>query len=158
VSQGFQVQEQTDQNSTAKPNTVVRQNPSAGASVSKGATITLTISPSGAQVPDVVNQQVAIAQGQLANSGFTHVRIQEVSSPGLADGIVTQQDPTAGQVVPTSTVITLFVVKNEPTPSPTTSPPSPSPSPTDTTTPPSGGNGGNGGTQIQAQGNQRRGG
>src|SRR2546421_470332 len=142
VSQGFQVKEQTDQNSTAKPNTVVRQDPAANTSVSKGATITLFISPNGSQVPDVVNQQVAIAEGQLANSGFTHVKIQEVSSPGLADGIVTQQDPTAGQVVPTSTVITLFVVKNEPTPTPTPSSPSPSPSPSTSTTPPTGGNGG----------------
>jgi serine/threonine-protein kinase len=155
VSQGFQVKEQTDQNSTAKPNTVVRQNPEANTSVSKGATITLFISPSGSQVPDVVNQQVAIAEGQLANSGFTHVKIQEVSSPGLADGIVTQQNPTAGQVVPTSTVITLFVVKNEPTPTPTPSSPSPSPSPSTSTTPPTGGNGG---TQSQASGGQRRGG
>jgi len=134
---------------------VVRQNPEANTSVSKGATITLFISPSGSQVPDVVNQQVAIAEGQLANSGFTHVKIQEVSSPGLADGIVTQQDPTAGQVVPTSTVITLFVVKNEPTPTPTPSSPSPSPSPSTSTTPPTGGNGG---TQSQASGGQRRGG
>jgi eukaryotic-like serine/threonine-protein kinase len=155
VSLGFQVKDVTDQNSTAKPNTVVRQDPDANTSVSKGSTVTLFISPSGSQVPDVVNEQVAIAQGELANSGFTHVTIQEVSSPGLADGIVTQQDPTAGQVVPASTVITLSVVKNEPTPTPTTSSPSPSPSPSTSTTSPTGGNGG---TQSQASGSQRRGG
>jgi len=156
---GFQVNEVTAQNSTAKPNTVVRQNPTGGTSVNKGATVTLFISPSGAQVPDVVNEQVAIAQGQLANAGFTHVQIQEVSSPGLDDGIVTQQNPTAGQTVPTSTVITLTVVKNEPTPTPTTSSPSPSPSPSVSSSTPSGnggGGGGAGGTQSQVPGNQRR--
>ena len=158
-AKGFRVETQTAQNSTAKPDTVVRQDPSAGSSVSKGATVTLFVSPSGAQVPDVVNEQVAIAQGELANSGFTHVQIQEVSSPGLADGIVTQQNPTAGQTVPTSTVITLTVVKNEPTPSPSTTSPSPSPSPS-SSSPTTGGNGGGGGgvsgTQSQAPGNQRR--
>jgi len=41
---------------------VVRQDPAANTSVSKGATITLFISPNGSQVPDVVNQQVAIAE------------------------------------------------------------------------------------------------
>ena len=153
---GFQVNEVTAQNSTAKPNTVVRQNPTGGTSVNKGATVTLFISPSGAQVPDVVNEQVAIAQGQLANAGFTHVQIQEVSSPGLDDGIVTQQNPTAGQTVPTSTVITLTVVKNEPTPTPTTSSPSPSPSPSVSSSTPSGNGGGGGGTQSQVPGNQRR--
>src|SRR5215831_16561578 len=153
---GFQVNEVTAQNSTAKPNTVVRQNPTGGTSVNKGATVTLFISPSGAQVPDVVNEQVAIAQGQLANAGFTHVQIQEVSSPGLDDGIVTQQNPTAGQTVPTSTVITLTVVKNEPTPSPTTSSPSPSPSPSNTSPTTGGNGGGGGGTQSQVPGNQRR--
>jgi len=156
-AKGFRVETQVAQNSTAKPDTVVRQDPAANSSVSKGATVTLFVSPSGAQVPDVVNEQVAIAQGQLANAGFTHVQIQEVSSPGLADGIVTQQNPTAGQTVPTSTVITLTVVKNEPTPSPTTSSPSPSPSPSNTS-PTTGGNGGGGasGTQSQTPGNQRR--
>jgi eukaryotic-like serine/threonine-protein kinase len=151
-NKGFRVKEVTDENSTARPNTVVRQDPRPDTSVTKGSTVTLFISPGGSQIPDVVNEQIAIAQGQLANAGFTNISIVEVSSPGLADGIVTMQDPPAGRTVATSTLITLHVVKNEPTPSPTTSSPSPSPSDTSPTT------GGSGGAQTQAPGSQRRGG
>jgi beta-lactam-binding protein with PASTA domain len=96
--------------------------------VSHGASVTIFVSPGGSQIPDVVNEQIQLAQGQLANAGFTNIQINEVSSPGLQDGIVTMQDPPAGQTVPTSTLITLNVVKNQPTQPPTTAPP--------TTTPP----------------------
>ncbi|HUZ37371.1 MAG TPA: Stk1 family PASTA domain-containing Ser/Thr kinase [Streptosporangiaceae bacterium] len=130
VNAGFKVTEVTDQNSTAAPNTVVRQNPPAGTAVTQGSTVTLYVSPGGSKIPDVVNEQVALAEGQLANAGFTNIRINYVTSPGLADGIVTQQSPAAGQTVPGSTQITLDVVKNAPTPSPT-----PTPTPTSTATP-----------------------
>jgi serine/threonine-protein kinase len=139
VNEGFKVNEVTAQNSTAKPNTVVGQNPAGGTLVNKGATVTLSVSPGGSQVPNVVGQQVAVAQGQLANAGFTNVQVNEVSSPGVPDGTVTQQSPTAGQVVPTSTAIVLDVVKNQPTPTPTPTTPSPTPTSTSTsgTVPPS---------------------
>jgi len=127
VNQGFQVKEVTDQNSTAPPNTVVGQNPPAGTMVSKGATVTLSVSPGGAQIPNVVNEQVDLAVGQLHNAGFSDINVEEVSSPGLQDGIVTNQDPAAGQLVPTSTQITLQVVKNQPTPTPTPTTPTPTP-------------------------------
>jgi serine/threonine-protein kinase len=132
TNEGFKVSEVTAQNSTAKPNTVVGQNPPGGTMVNKGATITLSVSPGGSQIPNVVGQQVAVAEGQLANAGFQNVQVNEVSSPGVQDGIVTGQNPTAGQLVPTSTTIILQVVKNQPTPTPT--PTSPSPTPTATST------------------------
>jgi eukaryotic-like serine/threonine-protein kinase len=134
TNEGFKVSEVTAQNSTAKPNTVVGQNPVAGTMVNKGATITLSVSPGGSQIPNVVGQQVAIAEGQLANAGFANIQVDEVSSPGVQNGIVTQQSPTAGQIVPGSTTIILDVVKNQPTPTPTPTPTSPSPTPTATST------------------------
>jgi serine/threonine-protein kinase len=87
----------------------------------------------------VVGEQVAIAQGQLANAGFQNVQVNEVSSPGVPDGTVTGQNPTAGQLVPTSTAIVLQVVKNQPTPTPTPTTPTPTPTSTSTsgTVPPS---------------------
>jgi eukaryotic-like serine/threonine-protein kinase len=132
TNEGFRVKEVTDQNSTAKPNTVVGQNPAPNTLVNKGATVTLSVSPGGSQIPNVVGEQVAIAQGQLANAGFANVQVNEVSSPGVQDGIVTGQNPTAGQLVPTSTTIILQVVKNQPTPTPT--PTTPTPTPTSTST------------------------
>jgi eukaryotic-like serine/threonine-protein kinase len=132
INEGFKVKEVTDQNSAAKPNTVVGQNPAPNTLVNKGATITLSVSPGGSQIPDVVGEQVAIAQGQLANAGFQNVQVNEVSSPGVQNGVVTGQNPTAGQLVPTSTTIILQVVKNQPTPTPT--PTTPTPTPTSTST------------------------
>jgi len=132
INEGFKVHEVTDQNSAAKPNTVVGQSPAPNTLVNKGATVTLSVSPGGSQVPNVVGEQVAIAQGQLANAGFTNVQVSEVSSPGVQDGVVTGQNPTAGQLVPTSTTIILQVVKNQPTPTPT--PTTPTPTPTSTST------------------------
>ena len=132
INEGFKVHEVTDQNSAAKPNTVVGQSPAPNTLVNKGATVTLSVSPGGSQVPNVVGEQVAIAQGQLANAGFTNVQVNEVSSPGVQDGVVTGQNPTAGQLVPTSTTIILQVVKNQPTPTPT--PTTPTPTPTSTST------------------------
>jgi beta-lactam-binding protein with PASTA domain/tRNA A-37 threonylcarbamoyl transferase component Bud32 len=133
VNRGFQVKEVTDQNSTAPPNTVVKQSPAAFTLVSHGSTVTITVSPGGAPVPNVVNQQVTDAEAALRGAGFQNIRIQEVSSPGLQDGTVTNQSPTAGTTVPTSTLIILDVVKNQPTPTPTPTSPSPSASATPTT-------------------------
>jgi eukaryotic-like serine/threonine-protein kinase len=139
VNAGFQVHEQTDQNSTAPPNTVVRQNPQAGTLAAHGATVTIFVSPGGAQVPNVINQQVDAARAELASQGFNNVQIDEVSSPGLPDGTVVQQSPQAGSTVPTDTTIILNVVKNQPTPTPTPSSPTPTPTPTATSTATSGG-------------------
>ena len=131
---GFQVREETDQNSTAPPNTVVRQNPQAGTLAAHGSTVTIFVSPGGAQVPNVINQQVDAARAELASQGFNNIQIDEVSSPGLPDGTVVQQSPQAGTTVPTSTTIILNVVKNQPTPTPT-----PTPTASPTATPTSGG-------------------
>jgi eukaryotic-like serine/threonine-protein kinase len=137
VNAGFRVHEVTDQNSTAPANTVVRQNPDAGTLVNKGATVTIFVSPGGAQVPNVINQQVDAAEAALRAQGFNNIQINEVSSPGLPDGTVVNQSPQGGSTVPTDTAIILSVVKNQPTPTPT--PTSPTPTPTPTATPTSGG-------------------
>jgi len=130
---GFQVREQTAQNSTAPPNTVVRQDPTAGTKVSKGATVTIFVSAGGAQVPNVISQQVDAAEAALRAQGFNNIQVNEVSNPGIPDGTVVSQSPQGGSTVPTDTAIILGVVKNQPTPTPT--PTSPTPTPTPTTTP-----------------------
>jgi serine/threonine-protein kinase len=141
---GFQVKEMTDQNSTASPNTVVGQNPSAGTVVNQGATVTISVSPGGSTVPNVVNQQLAVAEGQLANEGFTDIVVLHVSNPGLSNGTVVNQSPSAGQTVPTSTQITLTVVQNQAPPTPTPTHSTPTPSPSATPSPSTGSGNGNG--------------
>jgi beta-lactam-binding protein with PASTA domain len=131
-SKGFEVQEQTAANSTAPPNTVVRQDPSPGSSARFGSTVTIFVSPGGSLVPAVVGDNYQVALGKLGNAGFSNINVVTVSNPQLSNGTVVQQSPHAGRRVPAGTQITLTVVKNEPTPSPT---PSPTPTPTATPTP-----------------------
>jgi serine/threonine-protein kinase len=134
VNKGFQVKEVTDQNSTAPANTVVRQNPSGGTFASKGSQVTIFVSPGGAQVPNVINQQVDAAEAALRAQGFNNIQTSEVSNPGIPDGTVVNQSPQGGSTVPTDTAIILSVVKNQPTPTPTPTSPTPTPSPTATPT------------------------
>src|SRR4029077_411744 len=64
-SKGFKVKQQTDQNSTAAPNTVVKQDPAASTSVAFGSTVTIFVSPGGSTVPVVAGQNVQVAEGNL---------------------------------------------------------------------------------------------
>jgi beta-lactam-binding protein with PASTA domain len=127
---GFQVAQQTANNSNAPPNTVVRQDPTAGSKAKFGSTVTIFVSAGGSLVPDVVGDNYQVALGKLSNAGFTNINVVYVSNPQVSNGTVQGQNPHAGHRVPTSTQITLTVVKNEATPSPT-----PTPTPTGTPTP-----------------------
>jgi eukaryotic-like serine/threonine-protein kinase len=133
---GFTVSVQTDQNSTAATNTVVKQKPSAGSQAAKGSTVTIFVPPGGNLVPDVINENYQVAIGQLNNAGFTNIQRVTVSNPQLANGTVVLQNPKAGQRVPASTQIVLSVVQNaaSPSPTPTTASPTPSPTPSPTGT------------------------
>ncbi len=127
---GFQVSEQTANNSNAPPNTVVREDPTAGSKAKFGSTVTIFVSPGGSLVPAVVGDNYQVAIGKLGNAGFTNINVVYVTNPGVGNGTVVQQNPHANQRVPTTTQITLSVVKNAATPSPT-----PTPTPTVTATP-----------------------
>ena len=131
-SAGFHVHQRTAVNSTASPNTVVRQDPTGGSKAKFGSTVTIFVSPSGSIVPDVVDQNYQVAIGKLNNAGFTNINEVTVTNPQLSNGTVVLQNPQAGQRVPTRTAITLSVVKNPASPSPS---PTPSTTPTSTATP-----------------------
>jgi serine/threonine-protein kinase len=131
---GFKVSVQTAPNSTAKPNTVVKQNPTAGTKAKFGSTVTIYVPPNGNLVPNVIGQDYQVALGNLNNAGFTNINVVHVSNPNLANGTVVLQNPKAGERVPPSTQITLSVVQNAATPSPTPSA-SPTASPTSSPTP-----------------------
>jgi eukaryotic-like serine/threonine-protein kinase len=129
---GFKVRQQTAKNSSAPPDTVVRQDPSPNSSVSYGSTVTIFVSPSGVSVPDVIGENYQLAEGKLNNAGFSNITIVNVTDSGVPNGTVVNQRPHAGHVVSPNTLITLYVVKNppaSPTPSPTPTTPSPTPSP-----------------------------
>jgi serine/threonine-protein kinase len=133
---GFLVSVQTANNSTGTPNTVVKQDPTAGTKAKFGSTVTIFVPPSGSLVPNVVGENYQVALGNLNNSGFTNIQVVHVSNPQLANGTVVLQDPKAGRRVPAGTQVTLSVVQNaaSPSPTPTTASPTPSPTPSPTGT------------------------
>jgi len=132
---GFKVNVQTAPNSTAKPDTVVKQDPTAGTKAKFGSTVTIFVPPNGNIVPNVVGQDYQVALGNLNNAGFTNINVVHVSNPNLANGTVVLQNPKAGDRVPPSTQVTLSVVQNAATPSPTPSTVSPTPTLTPTPSP-----------------------
>jgi serine/threonine-protein kinase len=137
---GFQVSQQTSNNTNAPPNIVVKQDPPGNAKARFGSTVTIFVSPGGSVVPAVVGENYQVALGKLSNAGFSNINVVNVANPQVPDGTVVAQNPHAGQREPTGTQITLSVVKNaSPSPTPT---PSPTASPTPTATPTGGGNGG----------------
>ncbi len=126
--------------------TVIGTNPPSGTVVAAGTKVALNVSsgpqktvpnvsPGGSMLPNVVNEDVNLAEEHLANAGFSNTTIVYLADPSLPNGIVTNQDPPAGQVALPLTQITLSVVKNQPAPSP---PPTsaPSPPPTSPSSPP----------------------
>src|SRR5580700_1478390 len=129
---GFQVNVQTDNNSTGSPGTVVKQDPTAGTKAKFGSTVTIFVPPNGSLVPAVVGDDYQVALGKLSNAGFSNINRVTVTNPNVPNGTVVAQNPHSGQRVPANTQITLSVVQNAATPSPT---PTPTPTPTVTPTP-----------------------
>jgi eukaryotic-like serine/threonine-protein kinase len=132
---GFRVSVQTDNNSNGQPNTVVKQDPTAGTKAKFGSVVTIFVPPNGNLVPAVVGDDYQVALGKLSNAGLTNIQVGYVSNPQLPNGTVVAQNPHAGQRVPAGTQINLTVVKNAATPSPTPSAsatPTPTPSVTAT--------------------------
>jgi eukaryotic-like serine/threonine-protein kinase len=136
---GFQVTEQTANNTTAPPNTVIKQDPPAGTKAKFGSTVTIFVSPGGSVVPFVIGDNIEVALAKLGNAGFSNIAHPiYVQNPQVPNDTVVGQSPHSGQRVPTGTQITLTVVRNPAAPSPSPSP-TVSPTPTATPTPTTGG-------------------
>jgi serine/threonine-protein kinase len=97
---------------SSKPaDTVIDQDPQAGASVDQGTSVTLKVSkgPQPIAVPSVIGVSVATATSQLQAAGFA-VATKHVDSKQPKD-IVVDQSPKAGTSQPPGTTITLSVSK-----------------------------------------------
>ena len=90
---------------------VVGQDPDGGSTGAKGSTVTLSISrgPTTSAVPDVTNQDVAIARTTLEAAGFRVRTVLEDTDDPAQDGIVISQDPIAGTQQDPNATVTLFV-------------------------------------------------
>jgi eukaryotic-like serine/threonine-protein kinase len=113
---------------------VIALDPPEGTSVQKNSQVTVTVSRGNIkEVPRVVDLSQEDAEEALDEAGFRNVRVLEGDEVDPENaGIVTEQNPRAGQKVPTGNRITIIVSQprdEEPTAPPTT--PSPSPSATE---------------------------
>ena len=90
---------------------VVGQDPDGGSTSAKGSTVTLSISrgPTTSAVPDVTNQDVAIARTTLEAAGFRVRTVLEDTDDPAFDGIVISQDPIGGTQENPNATVTLFV-------------------------------------------------
>jgi eukaryotic-like serine/threonine-protein kinase len=114
---GFAVARRDVESSQPK-DTVIDQDPGAGADLARGGTVTLFVSkgPKQATIPDVTSQDEDSATQTLEGSGFSvDVQDQDVTDPAQ-DGIVLSQDPSGGTKAKPGTTVTIVVGRLVPVP------------------------------------------
>jgi serine/threonine-protein kinase len=127
---GFEVSTTEREDADAEPGTVLEQDPAAGTQAAEGAQVTLTIAtpPAEIEVPDVAGQEEADAEQALEDAGFDVRVVDEPVDTPDQDGIVTAQDPGAGETAAPGSRVTIAVGRFE-------LPDDPEPDPTETATP-----------------------
>ncbi len=109
--QGFVVKRVDVQSDSQAQGVVVTSDPPPGTESSKGATITLSVSkgPATTQVPIVLNLNQAEAERRIADAGLTpSVVYQPVTDPSQ-DGIVIDQNPSAGADAKSGEIVIITV-------------------------------------------------
>jgi eukaryotic-like serine/threonine-protein kinase len=114
-----------EQESDVAEGDVISQSPAAGTELTRGETVTITISTGRAQVdvPDVIGQSERNARSALRAAGLTPVVQQRTVTDPAQDGVVIEQRPGAGTQVDKGreVVIVIGVLKvTEPPPDTTT--------------------------------------
>jgi eukaryotic-like serine/threonine-protein kinase len=105
---------------------VISQSPGAGAKLSRGSTVTITVSKGKPKVtvPDVVGMKEAKANSALSRAGLTPVRQEREVTDPTQDGVVIEERPGSGSQVDkgSQVVIVVGVLKQSDTlaPAPTT--------------------------------------
>jgi len=127
---GLNVQTAGFAQSSAAPNTVIRQDPPEGSLVTTGSTVSLTIAsgPETTIVPDIVHKTETEALNLIAQAGLAIGTRTEAFDAIVPQGSIVSQAPGAGQAVARSTPVDYVVSKGpEPTstPAPTAPPPPP---------------------------------
>jgi serine/threonine-protein kinase len=117
-----------EQESDVPEGDVISQSPGAGAKLTRGDTVTITVSTGRPQVdvPDVVGVKEGTATARLSAAGLTPVRQERTVTDPSQDGVVIEQRPGAGTQVDQGrqVVIVIGVLKKSDTlePAPPTSP------------------------------------
>ena len=109
--QGFVVKRVDVQSDSQAQGVVVTSDPPPGTESSRGATITLSVSkgPATTQVPVVLNLNQAEAEQRISDAGLTpSVVYQPVTDPSQ-DGIVIDQNPSAGADAKSGEIVIITV-------------------------------------------------
>ena len=90
-----------EQESDQPEGDVIAQSPSGGTRVTRGETVTITVSTGKPKVdvPDVVGMREAAATGRLSSAGLTPVRQEREVTDPAQDGVVVEQRPGSGTQV-----------------------------------------------------------
>ena len=112
---GFQVHE-ISETSNHPAGEVFTESPVGGTKADKGSTVAVTVStgPGNTSVPAVEGQQLAAAKTAIQQAHLQVGQVQQQSSSQVASGDVISTSPNAGQSVPISTTIELFVSSGKP--------------------------------------------
>jgi eukaryotic-like serine/threonine-protein kinase len=112
----------SEEESDQDPGTVLRQSPSAGSKVDKGATVAIVVAkaPTRVAVPNVVGQDQGSASSTLSAAGLTVVTDTQEVTDQAQDGVVLDQDPGAGTRVQKGSRVTIVVGRFVAPPTPTT--------------------------------------
>jgi eukaryotic-like serine/threonine-protein kinase len=130
-----------EQESDQREGKVIQQDPAAGAKVSKGDRVTITVSkgPGAVAVPDVVGLTRGDARGELQGAGFNVEVKTRASEDPADDDIVLDQRPGHGTQLKKGRTVVIYVGQFTPPPDTgTTTTPTPT---TPSTTPPAPGTG-----------------
>jgi serine/threonine-protein kinase len=97
--------------SNTPANTVLSQNPGAGASVKQGSTVVLSVAKpnTNVTVPDVVGKTAAQAGSTLGASGLQADTSSQQCTTSFGKGLVLETNPGAGASVAKSSVVDLIV-------------------------------------------------
>jgi serine/threonine-protein kinase len=127
---GFDVATSEREDADAEPGTVLEQDPAAGTQAAEGTQVTLTVAtePAEVAVPDVGGEEEDAARQALEDAGFDVRVVDEPVDTPAEDGVVTAQDPGAGETAAPGSRVAITVGRFE-------LPDDPEPEPTATTTP-----------------------
>ena len=118
-----------EQESDEPEGDVISQSPAGGSRVTRGETVTITVSTGRPQVsvPDVVGMGEERASSRLGGAGLTPVRQEREVTDPAQDGVVIEQRPGAGAEVDegSQVVIVIGVLRQEDTLEPPAVPQSP---------------------------------
>ena len=95
-----------DEASSETAGTVLSMDPSSGARIGKGVTITLTVAKKATSMPDVTGESLSDATARLEGLGLT-VKTSDVLDDTKTDGTVLTQDPTAGSAIGSEVTLTV---------------------------------------------------